>query len=333
VKAAVFHGVKDVRFEEVDKPELDEGEALLRVRACGICGSDLHTYREGLFLGLGLPIETGRILGHEFSGEITEINGHIEGLEVGDRITTAAMGANAEYLKITAQTAGFLVPIADDVSFVEAATTEPLATSLHAVNLAEPQDDETIVIMGAGIIGLGVLQCIRARSSARIIVVDLSDIRLALASELGADETINARTVNVVEKILQDSGEALALLDVPGGAVNTIFDCVGATRTFSGVSVLEQALALVKPDGKVVVVAIFEKSLEIDPNIIVRKGIRLLGSWAWTADEFVQALELISSGKIDRKPLISHEFALEDAAEAYATQASADTAIKVMLVP
>jgi L-idonate 5-dehydrogenase len=137
----------------------------------------------------------------------------------------------------------------------------------------------------------------------------------------------------VVEKILQDSGEALALLDVPGGAVNTIFDCVGATRTFSGVSVLEQALALVKPDGKVVVVAVFEKSLEIDPNIIVRKGIRLLGSWAWTADEFVQALELTSSGKIDRKPLISHEFALEDAAEAYATQASADTAIKVMLVP
>jgi 2-desacetyl-2-hydroxyethyl bacteriochlorophyllide A dehydrogenase len=333
VKAAVFHGVKDVRFEEVDKPELDEGEALLRVRACGICGSDLHTYREGLFLGLGLPIETGRILGHEFSGEITEINGHIEGLEVGDRITTAAMGANAEYLKITAQTAGFLVPIADDVSFVEAATTEPLATSLHAVNLAEPQDDETIVIMGAGIIGLGVLQCIRARSSARIIVVDLSDIRLALASEFGADETINARTVNVVEKILQDSGEALALLDVPGGAVNTIFDCVGATRTFSGVSVLEQALAMVKSDGKVVVVAVFEKSLEIDPNIIVRKGIRLLGSWAWTADEFVQALELISSGKIDRKPLISHKFALEDAAEAYATQASADTAIKVMLVP
>jgi (R,R)-butanediol dehydrogenase/meso-butanediol dehydrogenase/diacetyl reductase len=109
VKAAVFHGVKDVRFEEVDKPELDEGEALLRVRACGICGSDLHTYREGLFLGLGLPTETGRILGHEFSGEITEINGHIKGLEVGDRITTAAMGANAEYLIITAQTAGFLL--------------------------------------------------------------------------------------------------------------------------------------------------------------------------------------------------------------------------------
>lgn len=333
MKAAVFHGARDVRFEQVVKPELAEGEALLRVRACGICGSDLHTYREGMFLGLGLPTETGRILGHEFSGEIAEIKGHIEGVEVGDRITAAAMGGNAEYLKITAETARFLVPIADEVSFVEAATTEPLATSLHAANLADVQDDETIVIMGAGIIGLGILQCIKAESSAKTIVVDLSEKRLALALELGADETLNARDCDITEKILTDSAAQLGLLEMPVGAVNTVFDCVGATKNSSGVSVLEQALAIVKPNGKVVVVAVFEKTLEIDPNVIMRKGIHLLGSWAWTPDEFVDALELISSGKVDRKPLISHEFPLEQASEAYATQASADTAIKVMLIP
>ncbi len=333
MKAAVFHGVRDVRFEEVDKPGLSEGEALLRVKACGICGSDLHTYREGLFLGLGLPTETGRILGHEFSGEIAEINGHIEGVNVGDRFTTAAMGANAEYLKITAETARFLVPIADGVSFVEAATTEPLATSLHATNLANVQDGETIVIMGAGIIGLGILQCIRAGSSAKTIVVDLSNKRLALALELGADKTINALECDVQETILGASDQRLALVEAPEGVANTVFDCVGATRNFTGVSVLEQALSIVKPDGKVVVVAVFEKPLEIDPNIIVRKGIRLFGSWAWTREEFVQALALISSGKIDRRPLISHEFPLEDASEAYETQANADTAIKVMLIP
>jgi 2-desacetyl-2-hydroxyethyl bacteriochlorophyllide A dehydrogenase len=333
MKAAVLHGVRDVRFEEVARPELAEGEALLRVRACGICGSDLHTYREGLFLELGLPTQTGRILGHEFAGEIAEINGHIEGFEVGDRVTTAAMGANAEFLKITPQAARLLLPVADDVSFVEAATTEPLATSLHAVNLADIKDDETIVIMGAGIIGLGILQCIKARSSARTIVVDLSEKRLSLATELGADKTVNARDGGVQESLLQDSGEAAGLLGAPAGVANTVFDCVGATRNSKGLSVLEQALAMVKPNGRVVVVAVFEKPLEIDPNIIVRKGVQLIGSWAWVPEEFAEALRLISTGEIDRKPLISHEFSLEEAAEAYATQASTDTAIKVMLVP
>ncbi len=77
MKAAVMHGVRDVRFEEVPAPAAGEGEALLRVRACGICGSDLHTYREGLFEDLGRPVGGGRILGHEFAGEIVEVNGDI----------------------------------------------------------------------------------------------------------------------------------------------------------------------------------------------------------------------------------------------------------------
>ena len=129
------------------------------------------------------------------------------------------------------------------------------------------------------------------------------------------------------------AGAAGRLLDAPQGEADVVFDCVGATANSTGVSVLEQALGIVKPHGKVVVVAVFEKPLQIDPNLIVRKGVRLLGSWAWKAQEFVDALALISSGEIDRKPLVSHEFPLEQAAEAYATQASTDAAIKVVLVP
>ncbi len=129
------------------------------------------------------------------------------------------------------------------------------------------------------------------------------------------------------------AGTTGELLDAPQGVADVVFDCVGATRNFKGVSVLEQALTMVKANGKVVVVAVFERPLEIDPNLIVRKGVRLLGSWAWRTQEFVDALALIGSGKVDRRLLISHEFPLEQAAEAYATQASADAAIKVMLVP
>jgi len=334
MKAAVFHGPRDVRFEEVEKPTLKEGELLLKVRACGICGSDLHTYRHGMFLQLGRPIDSGRIMGHEFSGEIVDICGKVEGASLGDRVITTGMGANAEFIKISPPMTNILVSFDESVSFEEAATTEPLATSLHAVNLAEPRDEETHVIMGAGIIGLGILQCIKERSSAKVIVVDLSDKRLAMAKELGADVTVSAAKNNPVQTIMEMTGSTqLSLVDAIEGNVDTVFDCAGLTKNFEGASVLEQALSLVKQNGKVVVVAVFEKPMELDCNIIVRKGIQLFGSWAWSAEEFRQASLLISSGKIDRKPLITHTFSLEDASEAYETQLKAEEAIKVVFVP
>jgi 2-desacetyl-2-hydroxyethyl bacteriochlorophyllide A dehydrogenase len=332
LKAAVFRGPRDVRFEQVKQPTLEEGEVLLRVRACGICGSDLHTYRHGMFKEvLGAPVETGCILGHEFSGEIVEIRGDVAGVEVGDRVVTIGRGGNAEYVKIDQEGTGLLVPFDESTSFVEAATSEPLATSLHAVNLAEPRDGEIHVIMGAGIIGLGVLQCIKARSSARTVVVDVSERRLAMATALGADMTINAKETDTVLQMMV-SGH-LGLDDALAGNVDAVYDCAGIPKGFEGTSVLEQALSVVKQDGKVVIVAVFEQLPRIEWNLVVRKGVRILGSWAWTPEEFVQAARLISSGEIDRKPLVSHTFPLEEASEAYETQLRAEEAIKVVLTP
>ena len=332
MKAAVFRGPRDIRFEEVEKPTLEEGEVLLRVRACGICGSDLHTYRHGMFQEvLGLPVETGCILGHEFSAEIAEIRGDVAGFKVGDRVVTVARGANAEYVKIGQPEIELLMPFDESISFVEAATTEPLGTSLHAVNLANPKDREIHVIMGAGIIGLGVLQCVKSQSLAKTIVVDLSDKRLAMATQLGADMTINAAKTDVVMKMM-GSGH-LGLDDMLAGNVDAVYDCAGIAKSFEGTSVLEQAISIVKEDGKVIIVAVFEKPPEIEWNLVVRKGIRLFGSWAWSPEELVQASRLINSGKIDRKPLISHTFSLEDADEAYETQLREEEAIKVVLTP
>jgi 2-desacetyl-2-hydroxyethyl bacteriochlorophyllide A dehydrogenase len=334
MKAAVFHGPRDIRFEDVPRPVLNEGEALMRIRACGICGSDLHTYREGLFLQLGLPLEQGRILGHEFSGEIVEVRGEMPDVQVGGRYTTVSVGGNAEFLRITPQIASRMIPIPDHLSFEEAATTEPLATSLHAVELADPKDDQVVVVMGAGIIGLGVLQCIRARSNARVIVVDLSARRLQLAHELGAHLTINASEEDAVARLKALHGDsALSLLDTAESGIDTVFDCAGATARFQGTTVLEQAISLVRQNGKVVVVAVFERKIELDVNAVVRKGVQLLGSWAWTPADFVQSMSLISSGKIDRKPLITHRFALEEASQAYETQMQANEAVKVVLTP
>ncbi len=333
MKAAVFHGPGDVRFEEVARPELAEGDVLIRVQACGICGSDLHTYRHGMFLDLGTPIEGGRILGHEFAGVVAETGGEVPGVQVGDRVVTVGIGANAEFIRIPRAGVGMLQRFDESISFVEAATTEPLATSLHAAKLGDPQDGEHHVVIGAGIIGLGILQCIKAYADAKVTVVDLSDKRLAKASELGADEVINPGAVDLVATLTGSSASGEGLLGAPAGSVDTVYDSAGMGKNFKGPSVLEQALQIVRPEGTVVVVAVFEQDVAIDPNIIVRKGIRLLGSWAWNMDEFIESSELIASGRIDRKPLVSHTFPLEEASVAYETQLKAEEAVKVVFTP
>ena len=334
MKAAVFHGPQDVRFEEIDAPTLADGDVLLRVKACGICGSDLHTYKHGMFQQLGNPIEQGRVLGHEFSGEVIATGGTIPGVNLGDRVTSIGVGANAEYLRIPKERVAMLLPIGDKISYAEAATTEPLATSLHAANLASAQDNEIHLVVGAGIIGLGILQCIKASSNAQVIVADLSEKRLAKAAEFGADRLIDVRSTPLVETL--DGGSNFSeetLLDANIGTIDTVYDCAGMSKHFQGSSVLEQALAVVKENGKIVVVAVYEQSPNLDYNQIVRKGIQLMGSWAWSMEEFKIAADLIRKGEIDRQPLISHEFSLEQASEAYETQLRAETAIKVMFTP
>jgi 2-desacetyl-2-hydroxyethyl bacteriochlorophyllide A dehydrogenase len=336
MKAAVLYGPRDVRVEEVETAGLLAGDVLIRIRACGICGSDLHTYKHGLLLELGAPVNSGRILGHEFSGDVAEINGQVEGLKVGDRVTCVNFGANAEYLRIPAAITPAIFHVPPEVSYEEAATTEPLANSVHAVGLASPVDGETVVVIGAGIIGLGVVQVLKAVSSTKIIiVVDLSDKRLAMAKQLGADVVINAASEDPYQKVLEITGSTPISFagDQPAGNVDIVFDCAGASREHAGPPPLQQALMMVRENGKVVLVAVSERPFEIESNAIMRKGVRLFGSWAWSLDEFGEALKLMQSGKVARKQLTTHEFPLDRAKEAYETQLKAEEAIKVLIKP
>jgi 2-desacetyl-2-hydroxyethyl bacteriochlorophyllide A dehydrogenase len=334
MKAAVYYGPRDIRVEEVAIPKLENGEVLLRIRACGICGSDLHTYRHGMFEDLGTPVENGRVLGHEFSGEVVEISGDIPHIKIGDRVCAVGPGGNAEYARIPSLITPIITPIPDTVSFEEAATVEPLATSLHAVNLARPVKGETHVIIGAGIIGLGILQVLKAKAEVKTIIIDLSDRRLNTGWELGAGTVVNAAREDAQEKVRVLTGtERLSFMATPTGMADVVYDCAGLTKGYSGTPALQQAITMTRQNGKVVVVAVFEKPPEVDYFLMVRKGITMFGSWAWTPDEFRAALELIRSGKVDRKKVISHQFPLDRAAEAYETQLRADDAVKVMIMP
>ncbi len=152
-----------------------------------------------------------------------------------------------------------------------------------------------------------------------------------MAQELGADVIIRAGDDDPFRRVLElagsQEGGALA------GGAELVFDCAGVSRESGGPTSLHQAVMMAKENGKVVIVSVSEKPFDIEANIIMRKGLKLLGSWAWSLDEFGEALDLIAAGKVDRRPLISHEFPLDQAPEAYETQVNVDEAVKVLIKP
>jgi threonine dehydrogenase-like Zn-dependent dehydrogenase len=140
--------------------------------------------------------------------------------------------------------------------------------------------------------------------------VDLSDKRLAMASQLGADVAINAAREDPYEKVIELTGATpMAFVPFPAGGVDMVFDCAGVSHEHEGRSSLEQALLMIKENGTVVLVAVSETPFELDFNAIMRKGVKLFGSWAWSLEEFVQALSYADRSG-GRKPLISHQFPL-----------------------
>lgn len=334
MKAAVLYGPRDIRVEEVERPKIEASEILIKVRVCGICGSDLHTYKLGLFPELGLPIDSGRILGHEFGGDVVEAGEQVQGVKVGDRVTAITMGAMAEYVKVPPFINLNVFHIPAEVSYEEAATNEPLSTSLHAVGLASPIEGETILVMGAGIIGLGVLQVLKARYANRVIVADLSQKRLTMAKQLGADIIIDASADDPYEKLLEIVGPAPQMFYPElSCAVDIAIDCVGRIADIPGMPVVQQLFRIVREGGKVVLVGAYEQTVELDLNVLMIKGLRVLGSFGYGPQEFAEALELIRAGKVERKPLISHEFTLDRAKEAFETQLRVGESIKVLFKP
>ena len=207
---------------------------------------------------------------------------------------------------------------------------EPFATSVHGVGLAQLQKRETVVVLGVGIIGLGCVQLIRATIDCHIIAVDASVKRLEMAQQLGADETVNLTESDPVEAVIELTGGAKPVerFGVRGGNADAVIDCAGANASPN------QGLLMLKQHyGRLVFVALFEGQPELQFNQLVRKHVTIQGSWGWTGDDYRQAIELVESGRIDRKPLVSHTFPLEEAPEAFAIQDQPDAAIKVLLKP
>jgi (R,R)-butanediol dehydrogenase/meso-butanediol dehydrogenase/diacetyl reductase len=325
MKAAVWHGRSDLRVQEWAEPRAAGRDVKIRVHWCGICGSDLHEFSQGPFL---IPVERPHpltaaraplVLGHEFAGEVVAVGERVQGFGVGDRVAVHAClvcgtcywcrrgqinfclqlgstgltrdGGFAEFALVPDYACFRLPP---SVPFEHGAFVEPLAVAVHAVRRAAVGLGSTVVVIGAGPVGLLVLQVARAAGAARVWVAETVERRRRTARGLGAADVFDPTQVNV--------GKAVHEL-TEGLRADVAFDCAGGRDTLS------LALAATRRGGKIVNVAVPKaQSLALDRMLLHEKD--LLMSYAYV-DEAPAAVELLADGRVDCAPLITGRIGLE----------------------
>jgi 2-desacetyl-2-hydroxyethyl bacteriochlorophyllide A dehydrogenase len=321
---------------ELDEPAAAPGQAVVEIAACGICGSDLHTYEHGL---LAHP---GMVLGHEFSGTVLEAPG-VEGLEPGQRVTARALipcghcercregelhlcqggaaqiigygfdGAFAERVLIPRAIVGETVfGLPDSVSAEAGALVEPLAVALRAVRRSGEVWGRTVLVLGAGMIGLGATRFLKLAGAARIVVADLSALRREAALKLGADAVVDPATERASDAVRKHA--------------DVVIEAAGVKASLS------EALRAVRPGGTVTIAAVFGRKIEVAIDRFTEKELDVRGSFAYR-DEFPAVIAALAAGDIDPANFVSHRFGLADAGEAFRTQLDKDASLKVLVTP
>jgi len=320
MRAAVFHSPKDVRIEDIGRPEINSKEALVKVEMASICGTDLSVYKGER--RVPAPI----VLGHEFAGEILEIGGDLRGFEVGERVAIEPTfacgrcllcrsgrynicedreflgltldGCFAEYVKVPERS---LWKIPKGMGYEGGAMVEPAAVGIHAIDRAGVKVGDYVAISGAGAIGLFALQAAKI-AGARTIAIDRIESRLRLAEELGSDAIIDASE--------EDPREGIKRLTEGMGA-DIAIEASGSHQASA------HSAALVRPGGRVVWVGLAASPVPLNQMAVVRREIEIFGSLAYVASDFKKSIQLISSGKIKTEPIITHRFPLDEIAHGF----------------
>lgn len=344
MKALLLTAPSQLEFVDAPVPRPAEDEVLVRVRACGICGSDIH----------GWDGSTGRrrpplIMGHEAAGEIAEIGPKVSGWGKGDRVTFDSTiycgrcapcrsgrvnlcedrrvlgvapaeyrqdGAFAEYVALPAR---ILYRLPDTLTFPQAAMVEPVSIAIHAVQRVKVAPTDTAVVVGSGMIGLFVVQALRWAGAKRIVAVDLEPGRLALARELGATDVIQSDQVDVAAEVAKLTG---------GAGADLAFEVVGISPT------LQVAIGCVRKGGSVVLVGNLAPKTDFPLQSVVTREMTLYGSCS-SAGEYPLCLDLISRGIVRVEPMVSATVPLGEGIEWFKRLSQRDGGkyMKVILQP
>ncbi len=335
MKALQLVGTRKLRFVDLPEPTIKEDEVLLKVKKVGICGTDLHLYQGGMKVPLPL------IMGHEFVGEVTKVGSLVTNVRVGDKATAEHVigcgtcrycvygkknlclkptviglhrpGALAEYMAIPAE---LVYPLPKDLTYDDGVLVEPLSIAVYGVRKAGVAVGDTVAVVGQGPIGLFLNQVAKA-AGARVYGFDIIPARLdyALHHHI-ADGTVNTKLESIFESFERQSGERDA---------DIVFEVVGQEAT------MRLALDLVRPEGKVVVLGVFEHDVKISMMSIVKREVQVMGSWT-CLNVFEPTINLLSSKRITTEGLITHRYPFKHAMQAFTDAFSyGDNRIKTVI--
>lgn len=339
MKKSVFHGKQDIRTETAEMPALSDGDVMIRIHACGVCGTDVHIYH-------GEPgsadAEPPVVLGHEFAGEVVEIGKDVTKFKIGDKVTVdpniycgncrfcqngkkqlcenlTAIGVNrdggfAEYCVVPESQAYYLFP---DVDYEVGAMTEPVACCLHGIENIEIREGDVVVVIGGGAIGLIMVQLAKLRGAASVILSEPVKMRREIGLEVGADAAVNPMEGDLLDQIEAAAGTR---------QVDVVIECVGKTIA------TKQSFEIAGKGAQVLLFSVpaVDATFPLPLYDVFKKELKISGSFV-NPDTHFRAASLINHGKLNIKPLITHRYDLEQVDEAIQKQMANDS-IKVLVL-
>jgi len=314
--ALTIHGVNDVRLDPKEPPRPGAGDAVVAVKACGICGSDLSYIRIG-----GLPPGNVTPIGHEAAGEVIAVGPEVEGLDRGDRVainpmTTPSMIGNGgpegafcnEVLVRDARVGDNLIPLAADVPYDVAALTEPLSVAMHSVNRTEAKPGDKVAVFGCGPIGLGIVLWLADRGVTDVVALDIAPERLERARALGARATIDPSKEDAKARLSRLHGSVTKRVS-EGVGTDVFVDAAGAP------GIVNDIIAMAREGARLVVTAVYMQAFEIDMLGMLSKEMTLTTAMGYP-DEMPEVVDSLSRLREKAGGLISHRMPFDSVIEA-----------------
>ena len=340
MQAAFMHGARDMRVERTEIPHATETTAVIKVMSSGVCGSDLHWYAVR-------PYPEPTVLGHEVSGEIVEVGAGLGGFHEGDRVCVDLTrhyacgdcpscrggtyfhcpnkarvpwgGGFAEYMEVKGLG---IHPLPDSLTHEQGAMVEPVAVGVHACRYGNVKSGDSVLVLGAGTIGLLSLAVAKVFGAKRAYIVAKYDVQVRMAEAMGADGIIRLGTGHLAQQVQEISD---------GEPIDTVIETVGGSAP-----TIDQAVSAVRPEGKVVVTGVFPKPVPINLEQALEKEAKIIFSVCYSAEngthDYEAASDLIASGKVNATQLITHRFPLNQTPEAFETALDKTTgSVKAMI--
>jgi 2-desacetyl-2-hydroxyethyl bacteriochlorophyllide A dehydrogenase len=331
MKASMVTAPGETQVVDVPKPTVGPADVLVKIRACGICGSD------AFYISIGGLREGQTPLGHEPAGEVVEIGSQVAGIAIGNHVVInpmaapsgiigngGATGALAEFLLIENAVRGTsLEVVPDHIPFEVAALNEPMAVARHGVNRCQPKPSDKVLVFGAGPIGLGATIALKSVGVDHVVVADLIPARLDKALKVGADAVINSADEDVTKRLMELHGEGEALF--PGRAGTDIYlDAAGAP------AVIDTALAAAKRGARLGVVAVHKQPVPVDFVNLMSNEITVVGSMGYPDEIFEVTKDLIANWE-RYAVIVSHTIPFDNVDEALRTASTPGAADKVVV--